>query len=96
MQRSTGRGNGFPRTIVFTSSAAGQVGVYGFTAYSPTKFALRGFAEALQMELSNDNISVQVVYPPDTDTPGYKLEQIGKPKETHLISESAGLFRPEE
>lgn len=38
--------------IVFVSSVAGQVGVFGFTAYSAAKFALRGFAEALQMEAS--------------------------------------------
>ena len=38
--------------IVFLSSQAGQVGLYGFTAYSPSKFAIRGLAEALQMEVS--------------------------------------------
>ena len=38
--------------IVFTSSQAGQLGVFGYTAYSASKFALRGFAEALQMEVS--------------------------------------------
>ncbi|XP_035174149.1 3-ketodihydrosphingosine reductase isoform X2 [Oxyura jamaicensis] len=36
--------------IVFVSSQAGQLGLFGYTAYSPTKFALRGLAEALQME----------------------------------------------
>jgi len=38
--------------IVFLSSQAGQMGLYGFTGYSATKFALRGLAEALQMEVS--------------------------------------------
>lgn len=84
-----------PRAIVFTSSQAGQVGVYGFTAYAASKSALRGFAEALHMEIARDNITVQVAYPPDTDTPGYKDEQIGKPEETRLISETSGLFQPE-
>ena len=37
--------------IVFVSSQAGQIGLYGFTAYSASKFALRGLAEALQMEV---------------------------------------------
>lgn len=37
--------------IVFVSSQAGQVGLFGYTAYSATKFALRGLAEALQMEV---------------------------------------------
>lgn len=38
--------------IVFLSSQAGQVGLFGFTAYSSSKFAIRGLAEALQMEVS--------------------------------------------
>ncbi|MEE6465226.1 hypothetical protein FKM82_006495 [Ascaphus truei] len=37
--------------IVFVSSQAGQLGLFGYTAYSPTKFALRGLAESLQMEV---------------------------------------------
>ncbi|XP_048378616.1 3-ketodihydrosphingosine reductase isoform X2 [Stegostoma tigrinum] len=36
--------------IVFVSSQAGQLGLFGYTAYSPSKFALRGLAESLQME----------------------------------------------
>jgi 3-dehydrosphinganine reductase len=35
--------------IVFVSSLAGLVGLYGFTGYSASKFAVRGFAEALAM-----------------------------------------------
>lgn len=38
--------------IVFLSSQAGQVGLYGFTAYSSSKFAIKGLAEALQMEVN--------------------------------------------
>ena len=37
--------------IILLSSQAGQIGLFGFTAYSASKFALRGFAEALQMEV---------------------------------------------
>ena len=52
------------------SSQAGQVGIYGYTAYSASKFGLRGLAEALQQELIADDIHVSLVFPPDTDTPG--------------------------
>mmetsp|Transcript_26011 Transcript_26011/g.29741 ORF Transcript_26011/g.29741 Transcript_26011/m.29741 type:complete len:375 (+) Transcript_26011:203-1327(+) len=83
------------KSVVFVSSQAGQVGVYGYTAYSASKFALRGLAESLQMEVLRDNVRVQVAYPPDTDTPGFEQENIGKPEETRLISETAGLFQPE-
>lgn len=72
--------------LCFTSSTAGLVGVYGFTAYSPTKFALRGLAESLRCELAPDGVAVSVLYPPDTDTPGLKKEKAGKPAETEAIS----------
>lgn len=39
-------------TIVITSSLASFCGIYGLSVYSATKFALRGFAEALSMEVS--------------------------------------------
>ena len=81
--------------IVLTSSAAGQIGVFGYTAYSASKFAVRGFGEVLNQECYNDGIGVTVAYPPDTDTPGFAEENKSKPEETRLISESAGLFTAE-
>jgi len=78
--------------IVCVSSIAGLVGVYGFTAYGASKFAVRGFAEALQMEVKPYGIGVTVAFPPDTDTPCLAEENKLKPKETKLISESGGLF----
>ena len=78
--------------IVFVSSIAGQVGIYGYTAYSGSKFALRGLAEALQMEVKPYNIRITLSFPPDTDTPGFAEELKTKPLETKLISETAVLF----
>ncbi|XP_018420171.1 PREDICTED: 3-ketodihydrosphingosine reductase [Nanorana parkeri] len=80
--------------IVFVSSQAGQLGLFGYTAYSPSKFALRGLAEALQMEVKPYNVYVTVAYPPDTDTPGFAEENKSKPLETKLISESSSLCQP--
>lgn len=37
--------------IVITASQAAMIGVYGLSAYSASKFALRGFAESLDMEV---------------------------------------------
>ncbi|XP_033104764.1 3-ketodihydrosphingosine reductase-like isoform X2 [Anneissia japonica] len=88
MSRQRGR-------IVLISSQAGQIGLYGFTAYSASKFALRGFAESLQMEVKPYDIYVTVNCPPDTDTPMLQAESNDKPKETQLISETAGLFQPD-
>ncbi|KAK7474844.1 hypothetical protein BaRGS_00033916 [Batillaria attramentaria] len=81
--------------IVFVSSMGGQLGLFGYTAYSASKFALRGLAESLQMELKPYNIQVTMAFPPDTDTPGFAEEQKMKPKETRLVSESGGLFSPQ-
>lgn len=81
--------------IVFVSSQAGQLGLFGFTAYSASKFALRGLAESLQMEVKPYNVFLTLAFPPDTDTPGFEQEKESKPEETHLISETAGLFSPE-
>lgn len=47
--------NGFG-SIVITSSLASFCGIYGLSVYSATKFALRGFAEALSMEVNKNSI----------------------------------------
>jgi 3-dehydrosphinganine reductase len=82
--------------IVLVSSQAGQVGVFGYTSYCATKFALKGLAESLQMELARDNIYVTLAYPPDTDTPGFLEENKTKPIETQLINETSGVLSAEE
>ena len=50
-------------TIVNMSSTAGLVGLPTYSAYSMTKFAVRGLSEALQSELSQTAVSVLVVFP---------------------------------
>jgi 3-dehydrosphinganine reductase len=82
--------------IVLVSSQAGQIGVFGYTSYCATKFALKGLAESLQMELARDNIFVTVAYPPDTDTPGLVEENKTKPIVTQLINETSGVLSAEE
>ena len=37
--------------IVFVASLASVVGIYGYTAYCASKFAVRGMAEALNQEV---------------------------------------------
>lgn len=78
--------------IVMISSGAGLIGVYGYTPYSPTKFALRGFAEALHAELRHEGIAVSIAFPPDTDTPQLVEEERTKPAETRLMTARAGLW----
>ncbi|CAG5100261.1 Similar to KDSR: 3-ketodihydrosphingosine reductase (Homo sapiens) [Cotesia congregata] len=68
-------------------------GIFGYSAYCSSKFALRGLSESLAMEVNPHNVSVTLCLPPDTDTPGFAVEEQSKPLETKLISESAGLVK---
>lgn len=74
--------------ILVTSSTAGIIGVFGLGSYSPTKFALRGLAEVIRAEVVADGIRVGIVYPPDTETPGFGRENLTKPAETAAVSGS--------
>jgi len=80
--------------IVNTSSVAGLIGVYGYTDYCASKFALVGFSEALRSELKPHGIIVSVLCPPDTDTPGFKTENQTKPEETRAISAATKVLSP--
>jgi len=78
--------------IVNTASLAGLIGVFGYTDYCASKFALVGFSEALRSELKPYGIRVSVLCPPDTDTPGFIQENQTKPEETRAISAKAKLM----
>jgi NAD(P)-dependent dehydrogenase (short-subunit alcohol dehydrogenase family) len=65
--------------ICFVSSALGFMSMPGYSAYSASKFAVAGFAEALRIELATSNIKVVLFYPGTTDTPGLKTENSSKP-----------------
>lgn len=85
--RRRGRG-----AIVLISSGAGLYGFFGYTPYSPSKFALRGLAEALRAELQGSGVHLSIVYPPDTDTPQLAEESLTKPPETKAITAGGGLW----
>jgi 3-dehydrosphinganine reductase len=78
--------------IVNISSMAGMIGVYGYTAYGASKFAVRGFSDALRSELKPKNIQVSIVFPPDTDTPQLEYESEFKPEITKKIAGSAKVM----
>lgn len=82
--------------IVNVSSVAGIIGVFGYTSYGATKFAVRGFSDALRMELKPYNIYVSVLCPPDTDTPQFHEENKTKPLETKRLAGTVKLNSPEQ
>jgi 3-dehydrosphinganine reductase len=81
--------------IVNVSSMAGLIGVFGYTAYSASKFAVIGFSESLRGELKPHNIKVSILCPPDTDTPQLHEENKTKPPETKAIAGNAGIMSPD-
>jgi short-subunit dehydrogenase len=54
--------------ILNVGSALGALGVPGFSVYCASKFALRGFSEALRRELAGTRIRVQYIAPRTTRT----------------------------
>jgi 3-dehydrosphinganine reductase len=74
--------------LLLVSSTVGFLGVYGYSAYAPAKFAVRGLAETLRSELVPHGIVVACAYPPDTETPGFARENELKPAATARISAS--------
>lgn len=75
--------------IVLVSSGAGLIGLFGYAAYSPSKFALRGLAESLDAELRHEGVRVSICFPPDTDTPQLATENLTKPAETKMMTAGA-------
>jgi 3-dehydrosphinganine reductase len=79
-------------TIVNVASLAGLIGLFGYTDYAASKFALIGFSEALRNEVARDGVRVAVLCPPDTQTPGFEHENRSKPAETHAASAGGGVL----
>ena len=78
--------------IVNISSLAGLVSMYGYSAYSPAKAAVKSFSAALRTELHKYNIAISVVYPADTETPQLEYENAHKPAITKEITEMGGYY----
>jgi 3-dehydrosphinganine reductase len=55
--------------IVNIASMAAHTGVFGYTAYCASKHALKGFTESLYHELRPQGITVQLICPPEFESP---------------------------
>jgi len=82
------RARGAGRALI-VGSAAGLAGFWGYSAYAPTKFALRGLAEALRAECAPDGVSVSIGHPPDTETPQLAAERAERPPQLAAIAGTA-------
>jgi 3-dehydrosphinganine reductase len=65
--------------IVLISSMLATFSIYGYGAYSASKFAITGFAQSLRQEMMLHNVRVKIFLPPTTETPGLVKENRDKP-----------------
>ncbi len=65
--------------ICLVSSMLGWFSTWGYGAYSASKWAIGGFAEALRQEMMLHGVKVTLYYPPTTETPGLERENVDKP-----------------
>ena len=77
--------------VVFVSSMVATFSVWGYGAYSASKFAITGFAQALRQEMMLHGVRVKLFLPPTTDTPGYARENEGKPALLHELESGSAL-----
>ena len=77
--------------VVCTSSMAGVVPLPGLAAYSTAKYAVRGFAESLRMQLAPLGIGVSCLFPGATRT-GMLFAPEDKPEEA-IDEAAAGDFQ---
>lgn len=82
--------------IVNVASIAGFLGLFGYTSYCASKYAVMGFSEALRRELKPYGIKVSVLCPPNTRTPGLEAENRYKPREVLATEEKITVLDPEE
>jgi short-subunit dehydrogenase len=78
--------------IVNLSSVFGIIAPVGQSAYSASKFAVRGFTEALRHELEGTSVSVSCVHPGGIHTPIAKRARLGANAPRNKKEEAAVRF----
>lgn len=81
--------------LVLIASGAAFAGLYGYSSYGPAKFAVRGLAESLRVELKPRGVSVTIAFPGDTDTPQLRSELVLRPKVTSELARGGGVMTPD-
>ncbi len=78
--------------IVNLSSVFGMIAPPGQAAYSASKFAVRGFTEALRHELAGTNVQVSSVHPGGIRTNIAKVSRLGADASRMKLDEFAAKF----
>ncbi len=76
--------------FAFIASMAGTVGIYGYSAYGSSKFAVLGMAQCIRAEYAPKGITVSVICPPEIDTPMVTQELKTMHPATRILKDFAG------
>ncbi|KAK4050320.1 3-dehydrosphinganine reductase [Microbotryomycetes sp. JL221] len=82
--------------IVLTASVLALFGFAGYSTYCPSKFAIRGLADALRNELIMYDIGVHLFLPATIYSPGFEHEQSLKHEVTKRIEGPDDGMSPEQ
>jgi short-subunit dehydrogenase len=85
-----------PKRLVFVGSFLSLTSFIGYSAYSGSKYALKGLSDALRSEFSFLDVKVHFYCPANMDTPGFALENEIKPKITAQIEGQASTSSPKD
>ena len=88
LQRGSGQ-------IAFVSSMSGLMGLYGYSAYTASKFAVTGLTQVLRQELAGTGVSVHLVCPPEVNTPMIAAEAQAAVPQTRFLKDLVGTMEPE-
>ncbi len=78
--------------IINIASMASYFGIFGYTAYCASKFAVLGFSEALRCELRPQGVRVQVVCPPEFSGPMVDGISANRTSENKKLVQAAGTL----
>jgi NAD(P)-dependent dehydrogenase (short-subunit alcohol dehydrogenase family) len=82
--------------FAFVASMAGTVGIYGYSAYGASKFAVLGLAQCLRAEYAPKGIAISAICPPEIDTPKVVEECRTMHPATRLLKDFAGRLTLDE
>ncbi|KAM0688624.1 3-dehydrosphinganine reductase [Conglomerata obtusa] len=80
-----------PFSFIMISSTTAYFTFPGYSAYAPTKAALKSFFDSAFMEMKKSNINLYIYYVNSMETPGFENENATKPSFTKEIEGSAGM-----
>ena len=80
--------NGREGHLAYTVSAMGEMALPGYALYASTKFAMKGFQQAIRLEMP-ENMKLTCIYPVSTDTNFFHVGGNGIPVERPFPVQSA-------